>query len=291
MSILAGKETRLIVQGITGNWGQRQTINMIENGTAVVAGVSPGRGGMEVSGVPVYDTVSEAMRYHQANASILYIPAPAVKEAAFEAIENGIKLLVIITENVPLHDTMKIVDLASQYDVWVIGPNTPGIVSPGKALIGFLPAAGIRPGGVGVVSRSGTLAIETLRIFSENGIGISTCCGIGGDLVSGKSHIDYLRFFEEDEETGAVVVLGEIGGNMEEAASDYIRGMQKPVTCMIVGRTAPPGKRMGHAGAIISQGGGSAINKIETLRKAGAGVADDFWHLVQLVQEVSGRRP
>ena len=291
MSILAGNDTRLIVQGITGNWGQRQTLNMIENGTRPAAGVSPGRGGTEVLGVPVYDTVSEAIRYHQATASILYIPAPAVKEAAFESIENGIKLLVIITENVPLHDTMKIVDLASQHNVWIIGPNTPGILSPGKALIGFLPTAGIRTGEVGIVSRSGTLAIETLRFLSENGIGISTCCGLGGDLVSGRSQIDYLRLFEEDEQTRVVVLLGEIGGNMEEAASDYVRCMKKPVVCMIVGRTAPPGKRMGHAGAIISQGGGSAMDKIDTLRKAGAEIADDFWHLVQLVQEVSVRRP
>jgi len=286
MSILIGKETRLIVQGITGNWGQRQTLNMLENGTSIVAGVSPGRGGTEVLGIPVYDTVPEAMRNHQANASILYIPAPAVKEAAFEAIESGIKLVVIITENVPLHDTMKIVDLATQSEAWVIGPNTPGIVSPAKALVGFLPAATVQPGRVGIVSRSGTLAIETLRFLSENHIGIATCCGIGGDLVSGKSHIDYLKLFEKDEQTHVVVLLGEIGGNMEEAASDYVRGMKKPVISMIVGRTAPPGKRMGHAGAIISQGSGSAAHKIEVLKKAGARVADDFWHLVKLVQEI-----
>jgi succinyl-CoA synthetase alpha subunit len=286
MSILVGRETRLIVQGITGNWGQRQTLNMLENGTQVVAGVSPGRGGMEVSGIPVYDTVPEAMRFQQANTSILYVPAAGVKEAAFEAIENGIKLLVVITENVPLHDTMKIVELAVQHDVWVIGPNTPGIVSPGKALVGFLPAAKIQPGGVGIVSRSGTLAIETLRFLSENGIGISTCCGIGGDLVSGKSQVDYLNLFEEDEETKALVLLGEIGGNTEEAAAEYIKTMGKPVICMIVGRTAPAGKRMGHAGAIISQGGGSAVRKIEVLKKAGGKIADDFWHLVELVKEL-----
>jgi len=286
MSILVGKETKLVVQGITGNWGQRQTLNMVENGTSIVAGVSPGRGGTEVLGIPVYDTVSEVVKYHQANASILYIPAPAVKEAAFEAIENGMRVVVIVTENVPLHDTMKIVDLATQLDAWVIGPNTPGIVSPGKALVGFLPAATVQPGGIGIVSRSGTLAIETIRFLSENRIGISTCCGIGGDLVSGKSHIDYLKLFEKDEQTRIVVLLGEIGGNMEEAASEYIRGMNKPVISMIVGRTAPPGKRMGHAGAIISQGSGSAVHKIEVLKKAGAKVADDFWHLVKLVQEI-----
>ena len=286
MSILVGKETRLIVQGITGNWGQKQTLNMVENGTSIVAGVSPGRGGTEVLGIPVYDTVSEAVKYHQANASILYIPAPAVKEAAFEAIESGMKVIVIITENVPLHDTMKIVDLATQLDAWVIGPNTPGIVSPGKALVGFLPAATVQSGGIGIVSRSGTLAIETLRFLSENSIGITTCCGIGGDLVSGKSHIDYLKLFENDEQTRVVVLLGEIGGNMEEAASEYIQEMSKPVISMIVGRTAPPGKRMGHAGAIISQGSGSAVHKIEALKKAGAKVADDFWHLVKIVQEI-----
>jgi succinyl-CoA synthetase alpha subunit len=286
MSILVGKETRLIVQGITGNWGQRQTLNMVENGTSIVAGVSPGRGGTEVLGIPVYDTVSEAVKYHQANASILYIPAPAVKEAAFEAIENGMKVIVIITENVPLHDTMKIVDLATQLDAWVIGPNTPGIVSPGKTLVGFLPAATVQSGEIGIVSRSGTLAIETLRFLSENHIGISTCCGIGGDLVSGKSHIDYLKLSEKDEQTRIVVLLGEIGGNMEEAASEYIQRMNKPVISMIVGKTAPPGKRMGHAGAIISRGSGSAVHKVEVLKKAGARIADDFWHLVKLVQEI-----
>ena len=286
MSILVGRQTKLIVQGMTGNWGQKQTLNMIENGTSIMAGVSPGRGGTEVLGIPVYDTVSEAVKYHQANASILYIPAPAVKEAAFEAIENGMKVVVIITENVPLHDTMKIVDLATQFNVWVIGPNTPGIVSPGKALIGFLPAATVKPGGIGIVSRSGTLAIETLRFLSENNIGISTCCGIGGDLVSGKNHMDYLKLFEKDKQTRTVVLLGEIGGNMEEAASEYIRGMKKPVISMIVGRTAPPGKRMGHAGAIISQGRGSAGHKVEVLKKAGARIADDLWHLVKLVQEI-----
>ena len=259
---------------------------MLENGTCIVAGVSPGRGETEVLGIPVYDTVSEAVKYHQANASILYIPAPAIKEAAFEAIENGMKVLVIITENVPLHDTMKIVDMATQLDAWVIGPNTPGIVSPGKALVGFLPAATVQPGGIGIVSRSGTLAIETLRSLSENGIGISTCCGIGGDLVSGKSHVDYLGLFEKDEQTRVVVLLGEIGGNMEEAASEYIQRMSKPVISMIVGRTAPPGKRMGHAGAIISQGSGSAVHKIEVLKRAGAKVADDFCQLVKLVQEI-----
>jgi succinyl-CoA synthetase alpha subunit len=286
MSILVGKETRLIVQGITGNWGQRQTLNMVENGTSIVAGVSPGRGETEVLGIPVYDTVSEAVKYHQANASILYIPAPAVKEAAFEAIENGMKVIVIITENVPLHDTMKIADLATQLDAWVIGPNTPGVVSPGKALVGFLPAATVQSGEIGIVSRSGTLAIETLRFLSENHIGISTCCGIGGDLVSGESHIDYLKLFEKDEQTRIVVLLGEIGGNMEEAASEYIPRMRKPVISMIVGRTAPPGKRMGHAGAIISQGSGSAVHKVEVLKKAGVRIADDFWHLVKLVQEI-----
>ena len=286
MSILVGRQTKLIVQGMTGNWGQKQTLNMIENGTSIMAGVSPGRGGTEVLGIPVYDTVSEAVKYHQANASILYIPAPAVKEAAFEAIENGMKVVVIITENVPLHDTMKIVDLTTQFNAWVIGPNTPGIVSPGRALIGFLPAATVKPGGIGIVSRSGTLAIETLRFLSENNIGISTCCGIGGDLVSGKTHMDYLKLFEKDKQTRTVVLLGEIGGNMEEAASEYIRGMKKPVISMIVGRTAPPGKRMGHAGAIISQGRGSAGHKVEVLKKAGARIADDLWHLVKLVQEI-----
>ena len=286
MSILVGRQTKLIVQGITGNWGQKQTLNMIENGTSIMAGVSPGRGGTEVLGIPVYDTVSEAVKYHQANASILYIPAPAVKEAAFEAIENGMKVVVIITENVPLHDTMKIVDLATQFNAWVIGPNTPGIVSPGRALIGFLPAATVKPGGIGIVSRSGTLAIETLRFLSENNIGISTCCGIGGDLVSGKTNMDYLKLFEKDKQTRTIVLLGEIGGNMEEAASEYIQTMSKPVISMIVGRTAPPGKRMGHAGAIISQGRGSAGHKVEVLKKAGARIADDLWHLVKLVQEI-----
>jgi succinyl-CoA synthetase alpha subunit len=286
MSILVGKDTRLVVQGITGNWGQKQTLNMLENGTCVVAGVSPGRGGAEVQGIPVYDSVSEAVKNHQANTSILYIPASGVKEAAFEAIENGIKTVVIITETVPVHDTMKIVDVAEQFGSWVIGPNTPGIVSPGEALVGFLPAATVRAGGVGIISRSGTLAIESLRFLSENQIGISTCCGIGGDLVCGKSHADYLRLLEKDSQTRIVVLLGEIGGNMEEVAAEYISTMTKPVVTMIVGKTAPPGKRMGHAGAIISRGSGSAVHKTEALKRAGARIADDFWHLVEVVKEI-----
>lgn len=286
MSILVGKNTRLVVQGITGNWGQKQTLNMLENGTCIVAGVSPGRGGGEVQGIPVYDSVSEAVKNHQANTSILYIPAAGVKEAAFEAIENGIKTVVIITETVPVQDTMKIVDVSEQFGAWVIGPNTPGIVSPGEALVGFLPAATVQAGGVGIISRSGTLAIESLRFLSENQIGISTCCGIGGDLVCGKSHADYLRLLEKDSQTRIVVLLGEIGGNMEEVAAEYISTMTKPVVTMIVGKTAPPGKRMGHAGAIISQGSGSAVDKTEALKRAGARIADDFWHLVELVKEI-----
>lgn len=286
MSIVVGKNTRLIVQGITGNWGQRQTLNMKENGTCIVAGVSPGRGGMEVLGIPVYDSVAEAAKYHQPNASILYIPAAGVKESAFEAIENGIKTVVIITETVPIHDTLKIVDLAEQWGCWVIGPNTPGIVSAGEALVGFLPAAKVGPGAVGIISRSGTLAIESLRFLSENQIGISTCCGLGGDLVSGKRFDDYLKLFETDPQTRVVVLLGEIGGNAEEMAAEYIRTMSKPVITMIVGRTAPPGKRMGHAGAIISRGSGAAAQKIKMLQEAGARVADDFWHLVELAREL-----
>jgi succinyl-CoA synthetase alpha subunit len=286
MSILVGKDTRLIVQGITGNWGQKQTLNMKENRTRIVAGVSPGKGGLEVLDIPVYDTVSEAAKYHEANASILYVPARGVREAAFEAIENGMKAVVIISEGVPIHDTMKIVYLAEHLGSWVIGPNTPGIVSPGGALVGFLPAAGVQAGEVGIISRSGTLAIESLRFLSENQIGISTCCGIGGDLVSGKSFEDYLKLFEVDDQTRAVVLLGEIGGNMEEASAKYISTMSKPVVGMIVGRTAPPGKRMGHAGAIISHGLGSVSSKFEMLQKAGGKIADDFWHLVELVREV-----
>lgn len=286
MSILVSKNTRLIVQGITGKWGRKQTLNMIENGTHIVGGVSPGRGGEEVLGIPVYDSMSEAMKYHQANASVMYIPAPAVKEAAFEAIENGTKTLVIITETVPIHDTMKIVDMAEYYDCWVIGPNTPGIVSPGEALVGFLPAAEVQAGGVGIVSRSGTIAIETIRFLSESHVGISTCCGIGGDLVSGKSFDAYLRLFEGDEQTKLIVLLGEIGGGMEESAAEYISGMNKPVIAIIAGRNAPEGKRMGHAGAIISRSSGSAAHKIEALRQAGAKIAHDFWHLIELVQDI-----
>ncbi|BBO72629.1 succinate--CoA ligase subunit alpha [Desulfosarcina widdelii] len=239
-----------------------------------------------MQGIPVYDSMSEAVMKHQPNTSVLYIPAAMVKEAAFEAIENGIKTIVIITETVPVNDTMKIIDLAEQYEAWVIGPNTPGIVSPEKALVGFLPAATVQAGEVGIISRSGTLAIESLRFLSESGIGISTCCGIGGDLVSGKSQVDYLRLLEKDDQTRFIVLLGEIGGSMEEIAAETISTMTKPVVTMIAGRTAPPGKRMGHAGAIISQGQGSAVYKIEALKKAGAMVADDFWSLVELIKKI-----
>jgi succinyl-CoA synthetase alpha subunit len=284
VSILIDENTRAIVQGITGSQGSFHTKLMLEYGTRIVAGVTPGKGGSEVHGIPVYNSVREAIREHDANASIIFVPAPFALDAALEAIEN-LELVVIITEGIPVHDSMKIKAFAERQDCRVIGPNTAGIISPDKSKLGIMPAQVFAPGRVGVVSRSGTLAYEIALAITEAGFGESTLVGIGGDPVVGTSFVEVLEMFESDEETSAVVLIGEIGGDAEERAAEFITTMSKPVVGYVAGLTAPPGKRMGHAGAIISRGKGTAEGKIKALEKSGARVARLPQEIPELLKE------
>ena len=284
MGILVNKDTRVIVQGITGRLGALQTKMMLEYGTKIVAGVTPGKGGGTVFGVPVYDSVEEALSEHEAEASILYVPAPFVKEAAFEAIEAGIKFMVIITDWVPVHDALEIKALADERGTRYIGPNTPGITVPGEIKLGMIHT--VTPGNVGVVSRSGTLTAEITNLLTSAGLGQSAVLGVGGDPVVGLRFKDVLKLFEEDEHTKAIVIIGEIGGTMEEEAAEYIKKyVSKPVVAFIAGRSAPPEKKMGHAGAIITGGRGTAEGKIRALREAGVKVAESPWEVPALVKE------
>ncbi|MDI3299236.1 MAG: succinate--CoA ligase subunit alpha [Bacillota bacterium] len=288
MAILVDDKTRVVVQGITGHQGSFHTSLMLEYGTRVVAGVSPGKGGQEVHGVPVYETVQEAVDKHGANASVLFVPAPFVKDAAFEAIEAGCSLVVVIAEHVPLHDAAAIVAFARQRGAIVIGPNTYGICSPGKSKIGIPPNSIFRPGAVGVVARSGTLSYEIVQAISQAGLGESTVVGMGGDRVVGLTFIDVLKRFEADEATRAVALVGEIGGTAEEEAAEFIKTMSKPVVAYVAGRSAPPGKRMGHAGAIIERGRGTYESKVAALTAAGVQVADFPWQVAELLRQKLG---
>ncbi len=272
MGILINRDTRILVQGITGHEGSSHTRMMLDFGTKVVAGVTPGKGGERVEGVHVFDTVKEALREFTIDASILFVPASHAKDALIEACDAGIKLVVCITEGIPVHDIMKVKAYLRQRDTILIGPNTPGIIVPGECKIGIMPGYIFKKGPVGVVSRSGTLTYEAVYQLTKEGIGQSTCIGIGGDPIIGLSFGDVLRLFEDDPETRAVLLVGEIGGDMEEEAADYIKTMSKPVFAYIAGISAPPEKRMGHAGAIISAGHGTAMGKIESLKKAGVTV-------------------
>lgn len=291
MAILANNETRILIQGITGRMARRIVGRMVEYGTKVVAGVTVGRGGEKVLGIPVYDTVKEALCEHEIDGTVLFIPALKVKEAALEAIEAGIKLLVIVSEGVPIHDAMQIKAAAAQNDAWIVGPNTLGLISPGQVLLGQGASSYSAKGNIGVLSRSGTLMMETIKILTEAGFGQSTCVGIGGDQVIGRITRDYLCQFEADPDTKAVVIIGEIGGNMEEDAADFIRTMSKPVAAFIVGRFAPAQKRLGHAGAIVSGNTGSAEGKRQALREAGAFVADSLWDLVEFLKTLPQLKP
>lgn len=285
MSILVDKNTRLIVQGITGREGQFHTSQMLAYGTNVVAGVTPGRGGQEVEGVPVFDTVRQAVEATNANASIIFVPAPFAAEAVLEAADSGVELIICITEGVPIQDMVETVQYVEKQGVRLIGPNCPGLITAGEALVGILPGRIFTPGPVGLISRSGTLTYEVVDELTAKGLGQSTCVGIGGDPIIGTRFIDVLQMFEEDEETEIVVMIGEIGGSDEEEAAEYIKEMTKPVISFISGRTAPEGKRMGHAGAIISGGRGTAQSKVDALEAAGVPVADTISHIVQLVGE------
>jgi len=286
MSILVDHDTRLIIQGITGNEGRFHGQQMIAYGTRVVAGVVPGRGGQTVLDVPVFNTMKEAVGATDANASIIYVPAPMAADAALEAIASGVALVVIITEGIPVLDMIPVYWFALERGVRVVGPNCPGVISPGKAKVGIMPGHIHKPGRVGVVSRSGTLTYEIVKELSLHGLGQSTCIGIGGDPIIGTSFMDALELFQGDPETDAVVMIGEIGGTDEEQAAEFIRTrMSKPVVGFIAGLTAPPGKRMGHAGAIISGGRGTAKDKIAALSAAGVPVAERPDQIGPLVKE------
>ncbi len=270
------KGTKVLVQGITGTQGRFHTRLMLNYGTDIVAGVTPGRGGEEVEGVPVYDTVAEAQQEHSVDASIIFVPAPFALDAALEAVEAGLDPVVVITESIPVRDTIELVARARQKGVTIVGPNTPGVIKAGECKLGIMPAQVFRRGPVGVISRSGTLFYEIAAHISRSGLGESTCVGLGGDPVVGLDFIDVLKWFEEDPETEAVALIGEIGGDAEERAAEFITqgGFTKPVAAYIAGRAAIPGKRMGHAGAIIQGASGTAQSKMEALRAAGVAVGE-----------------
>jgi len=276
MSILINKHTRVLCQGITGKAGEFHSRQCIDYGTQLVAGVTPGKGGQKVLGVPVYDTVDEAVEMEGANASMIFVPAPFTADAILEAVDAGIETIVAITEGVPTLDMVRVYhEIKDRPDICLIGPNCPGVITPDECKMGIMPGYIHRPGPVGVISRSGTLTYEAVWQLTSLGIGQSTCIGLGGDPIVGSSFIDLLQMFEEDEMTEAILMIGEIGGSAEEEAAAYIRkNITKPVAAFIAGRTAPPGKRMGHAGAIISGGQGTAAEKIEALGTANIEVAE-----------------
>ncbi len=270
MSVLVNKDSKIICQGLTGRQGSFHSKQCLEYGTQVVAGVTPGRGGQTHLDLPVYDTVEEAARETGATVSMIYVPAPFAADAIVEAVSAGMELVVCITEGVPAQDMIKVKTIMADYDCRLIGPNCPGIITPGECKIGIMPGFIHKPGCVGVISRSGTLTYEAVYQTTCNGLGQSTCIGIGGDAVRGMDFIDCLELFEEDEQTEGIVMVGEIGGSDEEAAAEYIRDhVSKPVVAYIAGVTAPPGKRMGHAGAIVSGGKGTAAEKFRALEAAG----------------------
>ncbi len=276
MSILVGKDTRLLVQGITGREGLFHTKQMVEYGTNVVAGVTPGKGGEWVldGKIPVFDTVKKAVEATGANTSVIFVPARFAPDAIYEAADAGIELIVCITEGIPVQDMMRVRSYLDQKGVQLIGPNCPGLLTPGEAKVGIIPGSITMPGNVGIVSRSGTLTYEVAYAMKLRGMGVSTTVGIGGDPVKGLNFIEILQMFEEDPQTEKVVLIGEIGGTDEEKAAQFIANhMTKPVVAFIAGRTAPPGKRMGHAGAIVEGGEGRAEDKIKALEAVGVKVA------------------
>jgi len=275
MPILIGKETRAIVQGITGSQGTYHTQAMLQYGSKIVAGVTPGKGGMSVQGIPVFDTVEEATKRFKADASIIFVPAPFAKDAALEAIASDLNPVVIITEGIPVKDEIQLMEIAKRRNTTVIGPNTPGIITPAECKLGIMPGHVFKPGRIGLISRSGTLTYEIAASLTNAGLGQTTCIGIGGDPVVGLTFVDVLEMFRNDPQTSAIAMIGEIGGNAEEKAAEYIIDTKypKPVAAYIAGRAAPPGKRMGHAGAIIMGKTGTAETKIDALRKSGVKIA------------------
>ena len=276
MSVLVDKSTRLVVQGITGSAGGFHARECMEYGTNVVAGVTPGKGGqMFDDKVPVFDTVAEARRETSCNASMIFVPAAGAADSILEAVDAGVELVVCITEGIPVMDMMRVKEQMAGKKSRLIGPNCPGIITPGACKIGIMPGYIHKPGGVGVISRSGTLTYEAVWQLSSRGYGQSTCIGIGGDPINGMSHLDAVKLFNEDRNTEAMILIGEIGGSAEEEAAEWIKtNCQKSVAAFIAGMTAPPGRRMGHAGAIVSGGKGTAAGKIEALKQAGIAVAE-----------------
>jgi succinyl-CoA synthetase alpha subunit len=301
MSILVDKHTRLVVQGITGGEGTFHTQQMIEYGTNVVGGVTPGKGGLRYEGndeyrfrrpVPVFNTVADAVEKEGANASVIFVPASFAPDAILEAAEAGIKLIVTITEGIPARDMVSVYAYLQTKGVRMIGPNCPGIITPGQCKIGIMPGFIHRPGRVGLISRSGTLTYEAVWQLTELGMGQSTCMGIGGDPVVGTRFLDALRLFKEDDGTDAVILIGEIGGTSEEEAAAFVkRSFKKPVIGFIAGRTAPPGRRMGHAGAIIAGGKGTAAEKMLAMREAGIHVVESPAMIGEMTRKVLGKKP
>ena len=290
MSILVNKDTRLIVQGFTGSQGTLHSEQSIEYGTNIVGGVTPGKGGMEHLGKPVFNSVDEAVEELNPNASIIFVPAKFCKESIIESAEAGIKLIVCITEGIPTLDMLEVKKRIDDLGVRLIGPNCPGVITPGEAKLGIMPGNIHKPGSIGIISRSGTLTYEAVKQTTDLGFGQSSCVGIGGDPIPGSSFIDMLKLFEDDDQTEAIVLVGEIGGNAEEAAAEYIKNnVTKPVISYIAGQTAPAGKRMGHAGAIIAGGKGTAKDKIEKLKECGVHIADNLVSIGSKVAEVLQR--
>jgi succinyl-CoA synthetase alpha subunit len=287
MSIMINKETRVITQGITGATGLFHAQGARDYGTRMVGGVTPGKGGSSIDGFPVFDTVAEAVHLTGANASVIYVPPPFAADSIMEAVDAGLELVCCITEGIPVLDMVKVKQYMKGKKTRLVGPNCPGVITPGQCKIGIMPGYIHKPGKVGVVSRSGTLTYEAVWQLTCLGLGQSTCVGIGGDPVNGTNHLDVLRLFEADPDTEAVIMIGEIGGSAEEEAARFVKEhMKKPVAAYIAGRTAPPGKRMGHAGAIISGGKGTAAEKVAVLEECGISVAASPADMAQALLKV-----
>jgi len=290
MAVLVGNDTRLVVQGLTGKEGTFHTRQAVEYGTKVVAGVTPGKGGQEVDGIPVFDTVERAVRETDANASVIFVPPPFAADAIMEAAEAGVAVVVCISEGIPTLDMVRVWSFLEARPTRLIGPNCPGIITPGECKIGIMPGHIHTPGPAGVVSRSGTLTYEAVDQLTHLGIGQSTCVGIGGDPIVGTNFIDMLELFQADPATEVMVMIGEIGGTAEEEAAEYVKAhVTKPVVSFIAGQTAPPGRRMGHAGAIIAGGKGTAAEKMKALAEAGIHVAETPAEIGETVKRALGR--
>ena len=291
MSILINKETRVVVQGFTGSQATLHSEQSIEYGTNIVGGITPGKGGQTHLGKPVFDTMEEAIKSVNPNASLIFVPAPFCKDSILEAAESGIELIICITEGVPTLDMLDVKKRVDELGITLIGPNCPGLITPGEAKLGIMPASIHIPGSVGIISRSGTLTYEAVKQTTDIGLGQSSCVGIGGDPIPGSSFIDILKLFQEDPQTEAIVMVGEIGGTAEEDAAEYIKqNITKPVISYIAGQTAPEGKRMGHAGAIIAGGKGTAADKIKKLKECGVHVAESLVDIGSKVSEVLSKK-